>query len=173
MRAEMVSPPTPKWALMSRAISRGGARTGSTCRPVRGVQFVERVGVERVAGGDDEGAVVAGDREQVLAVDEPGRHGREHVGGDGRVRQVHELQPELVGEDREQGFFLDEPLVDEHLVGRVVGGGGDGVGGAGPVRRGEQAPFDERVEQLHVGPGGGGRNPISVPDCSPGGMRRS
>ena len=53
----------------------------------------------------------------------------EHVRLDLGVRQVDQFQAELLGEDRQQHFFLDEALVDEHLVGRELGGGLDGVGG--------------------------------------------
>ena len=73
-------------------------------------------------------------------------------GLDGRVRQVDQFQPELFGQDREQGFLLDEPLVDEDLVRGEVGGGLDGVGGAGAVGVGEQAAGGERLEQLHEDP---------------------
>ena len=64
------------------------------------LEFVQRVRVERVAGGDDEGAVVPGDGHQVFAVDELLRHHRQHVPLDGGARQVDEFQPELLREHR-------------------------------------------------------------------------
>ena len=115
------------------------------------LQLVEGVGVERVAGGDDERPVVPGDGHEVLAVDELLRHGREHVRGDDRVRQVDQLQAELLGEDRQEDVFPEEPLVDEDLVRGELGRGLDGLGGAGPVGVGEQPAGGERLEQLHSG----------------------
>ena len=55
---------------MSRAISRGLASTGMHVQAGQRVQFVEGVDVERVAGGDDQRAVVPRDRHQVLAMHE-------------------------------------------------------------------------------------------------------
>ena len=116
------------------------------------LEFVQGVGVERVAGGDDQGAVVPGDGHQVLAVDELLRHGRQHVALDGGVRQVDQFQPELLREHRQQHVFLDEPFIDEHLVRGEVGRGLEHLVGAGAVGLGEQAAGDERLDQLHDGP---------------------
>ena len=82
-------------------------------------------------------------------MDELQRHRREHVRVDRRVRQVDEFQAELLGEDRQQDFFLDEPLIDENLVRRELGGGLDGVGGADCGRRRRAGRGGERFEQLH------------------------
>ena len=116
------------------------------------LQLVEGVHVERVAGGDDEGAAVPGDGHQVLAVDELLRHGREHVRGDLGVRQVDEFEAELLGQNRQEHVLADEPLVGENLVRRVAGVGLDRVGRAAAVGVGKKAAGDERLDQLHGGP---------------------
>ena len=67
------------------------------------------------------------------------------------MRQVDQLQAELLGEDRQEDVFPEEPLVDEDLVRGELGRGLDGLGGAGPVGVGEQPAGGERLEQLHSG----------------------
>ncbi len=78
-----------------------------------GLQFVERVDVEGIAGGDDEGAVLPGQRHEGAAMDELERHRLEGVGVDRDIGQVDEVHAEFLGEDRQDVFFLGEALLDE------------------------------------------------------------
>jgi len=53
----MVSLPTPRCVLIRLEISSRVASTGTTVKPVANAKLVERIQIERVAGGDDQGAV--------------------------------------------------------------------------------------------------------------------
>lgn len=113
------------------------------------VQFVQGVGVERVAGGHDQRAVVPRDRHQVLAVNQLQRHRREHVRRDRDQRKIDQFQPEFLGQNREQLLFLDEAFIDERLVRWNALGGRDCVRGTLAVRFRKQPTIDERLEKLH------------------------
>ena len=109
-----------------------------------GLQLVEGVNVEGVAGGDDEGAVVARQRHEGAAVDELERHRLQRLRLDLHVGQIDEFHAELVGERGEDVLLLDEALLDDDLVEGLVGRGG----GASVVERGRSAsvrsPFSSR-----------------------------
>ena len=80
------------------------------------LQFVERIDVERIAGGDDQGAVLAGQRHQGAAMDELERHGLERFRLDRDLGQIDQLHAELFGQGGQDVFFLGEALFDEQLV---------------------------------------------------------
>ena len=66
-----VSLPTPRWVLMSLAISASAGQHGDDRLAGGRAEFVQRVEIERIAGGDDQGAVVLLDGKHRLAMDEP------------------------------------------------------------------------------------------------------
>ena len=77
--AVTVSPPTPKCVLDEPGdLARAGQHRLDVQAGER-LQLVEGVDVERVAGGDDERAVVPGERHQVAAVDQLQRHAGERL----------------------------------------------------------------------------------------------
>jgi hypothetical protein len=119
------------------------------------LQFIEGVSVEGVSSGDDQRAVVPRHRHQVLAVNQLLRHHAQHVRRNDRMREIDQFQPELLGQDRQQQFFLDEALIDEHLVGRELGRVLDRLGGLDPGSVGEQPAGNESLKQLHGEPGRG------------------
>ncbi len=85
-------------------------------------------------------------------MDELLRHRLQHVPLDDRVRQVDQFQPELFGQHGEEDFFLDEALIDEHLVGREVRGGFEGFVRAGALTFRKQTAGNKRLDQLHDDP---------------------
>ncbi len=79
-------------------------------------QLVQGVQVERIAGGDDEAAVVAADGEERFAMHEARREIFQKAEVDLGIDQVDELQPYLVGQCP-QGRFLAE---EAELHGRLI-----------------------------------------------------
>ena len=79
-------------------------------------QFVQGIQVERIAGGDDQTAVVAANREEHLAMDETGGKVLQEAEVDFGVDQVDELQPYLFGQRPQGSFFGKEPELDGGLV---------------------------------------------------------
>ncbi len=87
----------------------------------RHAEFVQRIEIEGIAGGDDQRAVVAMDRKERLAVDEPRREILQQLQIDLFVNQIDEGQPYLVGQRLQRGLFghkseLHGGLVEAHSV---------------------------------------------------------
>ena len=114
------------------------------------LQFVEGVDVVRVAGGDDEGAVVARQRHEGAAVDELERHGLERVRLDLDLGQVDQLHAELLGQRGEDVFFLGEAAFDEQLMERLGGGREMGLGNPRQFGCREDAASDQALDKLHA-----------------------
>src|SRR5262249_9249241 len=143
--AVTVSPPTPKCVLMRRAIShRLHLEAGER------LQLVEGVDVERVAGGDDESAVLAGERHHAAAVNELERHGLERIGLDGHLGQIDHFHAEFFGEGGEDVFFLGEASFNEDFVDRL--GGRRSLSLLEAIEFGgcQAALLDEPLRQLHL-----------------------
>ncbi len=75
-----VSPPTPKCCLMRRAISRGLAQHRLNFKPVKVCNSSRAYTSIRVASRDDQRAVLARHRHQVLAMHEFAWHYRDRFG---------------------------------------------------------------------------------------------
>ena len=124
------------------------------------LQFVERVDVVGIAGGDDERAVAARQRHEAAAMDELERHGLERFRLDLDLGEIDQLHAELVGEGGEDVFLLGESLFDEEFMERLVRGREMGLRDARQVVGGDGTPFDQSLDQLHAGlgeRGAGGR----------------
>jgi hypothetical protein len=88
------------------------------------LQLVERVDVERVAGRDDEGAVLARQRHQVAAVNQFDGDGPQRLGVHVDGVEVEVVEAELLGESRQDVVLAGVPLLDEQFVEGLAGDGG-------------------------------------------------
>ena len=114
------------------------------------LQLVEGVDVEGIAGGDDQGAVLARQRHEGAAMDQLERHRLERFRLDRHLGQIDQLHAELFGQGGEDVLLLGEALLDEELVERLGRSGGLGLGDARQVRFGEQALLDQPMRELHA-----------------------
>src|SRR6202035_1193277 len=78
------------------------------------------------------------------------RHGLERCRLDLGLEEIDQLIAQLVGEGGENFFLLGESLFDEKLMERLVRGREMGLGNARQIGRGDDAPFDESLNQLHA-----------------------
>ena len=150
--AETVSPPTPKWVLMRRAISRGAGQHRLNLQAGQHLQFVEGVDVERIAGGHDEGAVVARQRHEAAAMHELERHGLKRGRLDRNLREIDQLHAELFGEGGKNIVFLGEAAFDEQLMQGLTRGGEVSLGNARQIGRRDAAASNQSLHQLHFRP---------------------
>ena len=79
-------------------------------------EFVQRVEVERVAGRHDQHALALMDREQGLAVHEPGREAVQIRRLDLHLRQIDERQAQLVTQSLQRRLLGDKAQLHGHLV---------------------------------------------------------
>ena len=108
-------------------------------QPHQRVQLVDGIGVVRVAGCYRQGAVVAGDRHQVFAVEQLQRHRNQRLGFDFRLCEIDPFHPEFFGENRQEDLFLHEAFFDEREMRSFVGRSGHGIGGTRDIGIGKDA----------------------------------
>ena len=127
IRPSIVSLPTPRCVLMSLAISvAAGQHRHRSVRPVDGAELVERVEIERIAGGDDEGAVFSPHRKQRLPVDQLWRKIFQQRQIEIRFRQVDVVQANFRGQGFQHGLFR----AVAHLHGNLLQARAIALGGA-------------------------------------------
>src|SRR5262249_52623960 len=132
-------------------------------------QLVERVDVEGVARGDDEGAVLAGQRHQGAAVDELERQRLERLRLDGGLRQVHQVHAQLLPQEGQDVLLLGEALLHEQFMERAVRRRLLDLLDPRQVGRLEFALLDKALRKVHVNLAGGTAVQLSMDGLRQGG----